>query len=974
MMPCCHSCPGLSPQMLIEAHFTTIPPPFGRVDFLPRRRWAGRTNSPSVSPIMRSSALIVVLFAALAGFTTRIVRAEAAVFRSFDGPGLTWQLGDARPGSDVLAHGCVGNDARQGSGSEHLAIVAPLGESLHFICPVGRLPVLDEFETRLWVKANRPGVTLAARVVLPRSIDTALGQPQTVLVPGGQCEVADRWQQLRLTNVPGLLEAQARILRMTPGKKIDTHEAFVDAIVLVVPGGAGSTAVWTDALEVDGVVTSTVPESTAATRVAATTSSRAQHAASSRVDPQTPNAAAPPQIRFQGTMLLVEGKPFFPLGIEWNDEPLEYLAARGCNTIWTDERPTRELSEEAARVGVWLVCRPPSPDEITEHGLGDALQRVLAWNLGSPAGPQELDYFRHWADLVRGRDPLGRRPIVVMPRGDWLPASRLADALVADHEASSRLPPKDFAEWLGDMAMLARPGTPFWASIPTQASPRARSQAAALADMKSSPQSVLDDAQMEWLVTAAATSGCRGIVFRSDSPLDAADDATRRRAVLLEQLTSQLDLLYPWLTAGKSIGTATSTDSSATATVLQVERARVLIPTSWNDGAEKGSASSTSSSIVFIVPGIPESNEAFRLSGASLESVPSKRVAGGMRVVLDRRDPGLVLLTEDPTVIASFRQRVTRGARRAAQLQYSLASTRARALSSVAPRLSRVGASTKPLDRAIGVANSEIAQANSLLAAGNFDASCQRSSRARRLLAEAIAEQRLTDADSPHLNSVPFGTSHDMLVPRAKFSRSLAALLGGENQLIGGDFEDLGQLRHYGWEHVDDPMAGIATRVELSGQEPHEGCYCLQLTAAATPAGTTPQVIGRPFVWITSPPVRAMAGDVIEVSGWVCVPQPIAGSVDGLEIIDSLGGQELALRVRSTSDWQPFRLIRSAVDTTDFTVTFALNGVGTACVDGVMVQTLDAPTAKRLPTVTSRPGPDFPSAAGRAMFAPPRAR
>jgi hypothetical protein len=835
---------------------------------------------------------------------------------------------------------------------------------------------LEEFESRLWIKANRPGATLAARVVLPRSTDAASGTPQTVLVPGGECQVADRWQQLKLSNLPGLLEAQARILRMTPGRQIDTREAFVDAIVLVVAGGTGSTTVWTDALEVDGVVTSTAPESsappsTAAARATPTALPATRRAASAQIEPTAARPSGPPLVQFQGTMLLVAGKPFFPLGVEWNHEPLEYLAARGCNTIWTAEPPTRELSLEAAKAGVWLICPPPAPDAIAQRGLGDALERVLAWNLGSPAGPHELDYFRRWSDLVRGRDPLPRRPIIVSPRGDWLPASRLADALVADHDAASRLPPKDFAEWLHDVALLARPGTPFWASIPTEPSQRARRQAAELAGMKVTPSSVLDDEQLEWLVTAAATSGCRGIVFRSDTPLDAADDATRRRALLLELLSSQLELINPWLTAGKSIGSATSTDSSATAIVLQVERARLLIPTSWQSGAE---SSNSSPGIAFIVPGIPVSNEAFRLSSAGLETLAVKRVAGGMRIVLDRGQPSLVLLTEDPAVIANFRQRVARSARRAAQLQANLASTRVRALSGVAPQLSRLGVDTKQLDKAIGAASADILQANSLLAASNFDASYQRSARARRTLDEAMAEQRPADGESSLLNSDPFGALHDLLVSQAEFARSLATQRGGENQLIGGNFEDVGQLRHFGWEHVDDPMAGINTRVELSGQGPHEGTYCLQLSAVAEPAGTTPQIVGRPLVWITSPPVRATAGDVMEISGWVRVPQPIVGTIDGLEIVDSLGGQELALRIRSTGGWQPFRLIRSAAETTDFTVTFALNGVGVACVDGVMVRTLAAPTAKRLPTVTGQPGPEFPSADRRTMFAPSQTR
>ena len=923
---------------------------------------------------MRRAALFIVLVAAIVFAVPHKVLAGAAVFRSFDGPQLTWQLGDGRPGAAVLAHGCVDDDARQGSGSERVVIAAPAGESLHFICPVGRIPVLDEFESRLWVKTNRPGVTLAARVVLPRSIDASAGNPRTVLIPGGQCDAEDRWQQLKLSNLPKLLDAQARILRMKPGTQIDAREAYVDAIVLVVPGGAGSTAVWTDALEVDGVVMPAVAESSDAPQVVPAVAPVTTRAVGWQKKSAAPNAVpgpGPPLVQFQGTMLMVAGKPFVPLGVEWNNEPLEYLAARGCNTIWTDEPPTRELSDEAARAGVWLICPPPSPDDIANSGLGDALDRVLAWNLGSPAGPQELDYFRRWADLVRERDSLSTRPIVMMPRGDWLPASRLADALVADHAATSRLSAADFAEWLQGISLLARPATPFWASIPTQPGERARQQTAALARAKSTSPSILDDAQIESLVTAAAISGCRGVVFRSDSPLDATDDVTRQRAVLLETYNNQLDLVSPWLTAGKPIGEATSTDASANAIVLQVERARLLIPTSWGSSAKD---TGSSSSIVFVVPGIPESNEAFLLSGVSLEALPAKRVAGGMRIVFDRSERGLVLMTEDPAVITSFRQQVARGARRAAQLEYSLAATRARALSGIAPQLSRLGVSTKNLDKAIGAANADIAQANSLLTAGNFAASYQRSSNARRLLAEAIVDERLNDADSLPLNSAPFGTSLDTLLPQTEFDKSLSALRGGENQLVGGDFEDLGQLRHFGWQHIDDPVAGVETRVELSGQGPHEGRYCLELSATAVPAGTAPQIVGRPLVWITSPPIRATARDVIEISGWVRVTQPIAGAIEGLEVIDSLGGQELALRVRNTTDWQPFRIIRSATVTTDVTVTFALHGVGSACVDGVMVRALAAPSAKRLPTVTTRPKATFPSDARRSMFAPPLAR
>ena len=43
---------------------------------------------------------------------------------------------------------------------------------------------------------------------------------------------------------------------------MDAREAYVDAIVLIVPGGPQNTVAWTDALEVDGVVLPAAAEST----------------------------------------------------------------------------------------------------------------------------------------------------------------------------------------------------------------------------------------------------------------------------------------------------------------------------------------------------------------------------------------------------------------------------------------------------------------------------------------------------------------------------------------------------------------------------------------------------------------------------------------------------------------------------------------------------------------------------------------
>ena len=67
--------------------------------------------------------------------------------------------------------------------------------------------------------------------------------------------------------------------------------------------------------------------------------------------------------------------------------------------------------------------------------------------------------------------------------------------------------------------------------------------------------------------------------------------------------------------------------------------------------------------------------------------------------------------------------------------------------------------------------------------------------------------------------------------------------------------------KHLGWQHIEDPIAGIQSKVQLSSRGPQEGRYCLELSAQAATASSGPKIVARPLVWITSPPVRATAGE-----------------------------------------------------------------------------------------------------------------
>jgi hypothetical protein len=475
---------------------------------------------------------------------------------------------------------------------------------------------------------------------------------------------------------------------------------------------------------------------------------------------------------------------------------------------------------------------------------------------------------------------------------------------------------------------------------------------------------LLPDRQIEELILAATVSGCRGVRYESDAPLDGSDVVTRRRAALLEQWNDRIEMIEPWLTIGKKSSDATATDGSIRGIVLQAERARLFLPTEINERrAPVEARDAAAQKRVLVIPGIPQSNEAFALSPAAFQQLPSKRVAGGIRIELPLDFDGYVLMSEDAAVVAAYRQRVARGARRTAQVQYGLAAGESRALADAARQLQVAGIKTQVLDQAIGAADADANAAGASLTAGNFALAYRQAARASRTLDIALSETARSAAKGPTFDSVPCLERPVPFVTRAAFDQSISSMRAGENQLLGGDFENLELLRQVGWQHVEDPLLGIQTKVALSGVEPHEGRYSLQLSSMPETSSDVPQIIARAPVWITTPPFRVDADQVMEISGWIRVTEPILGSVEGLEITDSLGGHELALRIRETNGWQPFRLVRATKDTTDATLTFALHGLGSVTIDSVMVRSLSRPRVTRLPSTDPKPGPAFPNTA-----------
>ncbi len=935
--------------------------------------YAGRPTMSHCRFNMYASVLVVGWCAA---WTTQIAWADPAVSRTFNGPDPVWQLWGTGTPARILADECRPGGARDNSGFERIVVAAPAGQSAVLVCTIRPIAVLDEFQIRMWVNASRPDLQLAARVTMPRSLDPQRRTAATAMVRGSIYNRPGHWQELHLAELPRLLADQVRVMRAMPGAAIDAHEAFVDAVMLVVPGDPNGVEVGTDDLAVDGVL---LPPASAvhpaATRMTNSPFSQRADAASSQAAAssrgQDDSAANPSPVRLQGTTLLVDGKAFLPRVIQWNGESLQFLSACGFNVVQLPAPPTAEQSAEAERYGLWLLCSPDHPESIARMGLGRSGDRVLAWNLQDEALEVDSTYAMRWAELVREHDTVFGRPVIITPETNWAAINRAADILVVRHPCAGLLNASEFDSWLAHCPQRARPGTPLWIGIATQFDEAVRTQVSALTGVAAPPLAI-DDQQIESLVRIASAHGAHGFVFQSASSLSAADEPTRRRAAILQLINRRLQFIEPWLAGGKVVDRFFSSDLAQIGVLLHVDRAGLLIPfADQNDthAAAKEPPRSSSNDIVFTVPGIPETSQVFYLSPAAMQTLPSQRIAGGTRISLPASGDGFVVITEDPQVIQNLRQRVAREGPKTVQLERDLAVQQARLFAGTAQKLVQLGYNLDAAARESASINQQLARLDGLLTTGQIEQSHQFAAAVTQNLARSTAVQRHAIVAHADLESNPLAASVATLPALAALQRTIEPMRRGENLLLGGDFEDLAQMTKLGWQHLSNPVPNTRTSAQLSSTQPQHGAYCLELSAAEESMKQRPNISGN-LVWIVSPPMPVNENQIVEITGWVRIDQPFA-SGDGIQILDSLGGPGLCLVVGQTSGWQPFRMIRAATAPAELRMTFSLTGVGSAKVDAVMVRTLEEPIARRLPTVppvassaaTNTPGTPRPRSA-----------
>src|SRR5262249_24069662 len=136
---------------------------------------------------MNRACCVAALLALLLPVATPLPRAAAQQIHrnGFEMGDVAWQKGSADVKYREVVHDLTESFAHTGQRSEHLRIDCETGNHAYYFYPTGKAPVNDELHISVWLRSNRPGFQVLARVVLPKERNPQnLDEPLTTLIRG----------------------------------------------------------------------------------------------------------------------------------------------------------------------------------------------------------------------------------------------------------------------------------------------------------------------------------------------------------------------------------------------------------------------------------------------------------------------------------------------------------------------------------------------------------------------------------------------------------------------------------------------------------------------------------------------------------------------------------------------------------------------------------------------------------------------
>ena len=320
---------------------------------------------------------------------------SAQVFRDgFETPEPTWEREHTDTVIRLLEQDRSQRAVHGGRLSEHFHFDAAPGSQFFVSYATPKIPVTNESRVGLYVRADRAGARVHARIVLPADVDPETKAPSYVLVAGTVFDQVDRWQKLELVEMMPAIERQARVLRVSTRRPVKLDGAYLERVVVNLLGGPGESQVYLDDLEIEPV-----PASVLAARVKGKEpQEKTGAAAKDRPSNGKKAAANAPLLRLERNLLEKKGRdgiyrPWFPTAIDAPGASAAALRDAGFDVLIDSMKTDPEKLRPAVKRGALIMAKLSgaegdlAPQRIVEaindYPLRDS---VAFWHLGSQLG------------------------------------------------------------------------------------------------------------------------------------------------------------------------------------------------------------------------------------------------------------------------------------------------------------------------------------------------------------------------------------------------------------------------------------------------------------------------------------------------------------------------------------------------------------------------------------------------------------
>jgi hypothetical protein len=871
-----------------------------------------------------------------------------------------------------LVHRITNEQFHDGERSEFIRVKAEQGSFIHYTFEVGRAPIIDELSVRIWIRANRPGTQLLARVVFPKERDPKDPQkPLTALIHGDVCDRAGRWQPLQIGQPLKRLREQRQLLQNELKRPVDVTDAFIDRLVLNVYGGQGINEIWLDDLEVGPVFDAKLNPATGMP--------------STRPSPARPTRRRETAVVLNGKQLVAGGERLFLRGIRHTGTPLAALKRAGFNAVWLDESTPAGLVDDAVNLGFWIVpmLTPPALAEsesgrtegqlTANEAFGRKVTRfldheaVLCWDLGSNLQYEQFTTVARTARAFQVADPM--RPVAADVWDGFPRYARGVERLMLGiHRwpllTSLELPA--YRDWLIGRRRLAQLGQPdvfCWTWVQTHLPDWYTNLVYERPGTSPFNEPIGPQAeQIRLLAYTAIGAGFRGLAYWSDRFL-ADSHAGRDRLLSLALLNMELRMLEPLLaTAEEPKWINAENRAEVKAAVMRTEKAILVLPLWLGNGSQYVPAQDAMSKLELVVPDVPPGYQPLEVSPGRVRTLDWRRVTGGHKITLDEFAlTGIIVFTADlgqpDSLQVRFQNEVRNNSRLAAQYAHDQAEEELAKVSKVEAELEQAGHvlpdGAKLLEKAREYLD-RCQEHRRTGAHGEAYLDAQRALRPVRILMRAQWEKALKGNEEPLTTPVanPYAVSFFTLPRYWRVMDQLGGLRPAANVLPGGDFESPPDQKPSGWLVQEEPsLDDVQFRAARVADAPQEGRQCLMLEIKPKNAQLPPLALQRTFLAIHSPGVRLPPGTWARISGWVKIPSPITASPDGALLYDNAGGEPLAVRLTGATAWKKYVLYRQVPASGTVNVTLALTGLGRVYFDDVRIEPMVAGTA---PTTTAK--------------------